>query len=301
MESKKSMICFGEVLWDIFPERKVVGGAPLNVTFHANSFSINAQIISATGNDELGTGLRDFFYENKIKTDLLYTNHTFPTGTVQVTLDEKGSASYEIVKPVAWDFLDPDSDIEKHVSASDILLFGSLSCRNKSNYQTLLQLIEKAKKTVFDVNLRPPFYEQALIEDLLKKANIVKMNDEELEEIIGWYGKTNDIKQQMSLIKDKFNIETLIVTAGKDGAYCTHDNIFYHQKGFPVTVKDTVGSGDAFLAAFIFKMFHQASWQECLKFACATGALVATKAGGTPTIKEDDVLNFIQNKRTISV
>lgn len=290
------MVCFGEVLWDIFPKQKVVGGAPLNVTFHANNFGINAQIISATGNDELGTELRSVLSQKKINDDLINTNYTFPTGTVQVTLDKKGSASYEIVQPVAWDFLETNPKIENIVSSSDILLFGSLSCRNENNYQTLLQLIKKAKKTVFDVNLRPPFYGQTLIENLLQKADIVKMNDEELEEISDWYGIVTHIKEQMSFIKNRFNIETLIVTAGKNGAYCIHNNVLYHQKGFPVTVEDTVGSGDSFLAAFLFKMLHKASWQKCLEFACATGALVATQTGGTPSIKEDNVLDFIERK-----
>jgi len=157
----------------------------------------------------------------------------------------------------------------------------------------LLLLIDKAKKTVFDVNLRPPFYNQSLIEILLKKANIVKMNDEELAKISSWYTRKIDLKEQLIFLVEKFGIDTLIMTEGKYGAYCLHNNTLYSQKGFPVEVQDTVGSGDSFLAAFLFKMLAGFSWQACLEFACATGALVATKSGGTPAINEILVMDFI--------
>jgi len=297
---KKSIICFGEVLWDIFTTHKVVGGAPMNVVFHANNFGLKSQMISAIGLDDLGKELKEFLKQNRISTDFIHTNYTYPTGTVQVGLNDKGSASYDIVKPVAWDFLYHDEAMVNTVAESDLLLFGSLICRTENNFKTLLKLIQKAQKVVFDVNLRQPFYQQSIIEKLLHKANIVKMNDEELEEIYKWYDKKQGVKEQMTFIKDKFNIETLVVTAGKQGAYCLHDILMYSQKGFPIKVEDTVGSGDSFLAAFIFKMLNGVSWQECLEFACATGALVATKPGGTNVIEENTIIEFIQKKKQIN-
>ena len=210
-------------------------------------------------------------------------------------MDSKGAASYEIVAPVAWDFLYTDEVREKAVSSADLLLFGSLVCRNENNLKTLLQLIEKAKKVVFDVNLRPPFYSQSLIETLLAKVDIVKMNDEELAKIMSWYGDKEELKAQMVFVAEKFGIETIIMTAGKDGAYCLHDNHLVFQKSFSVEVKDTVGSGDSFLAAFLYKRLKGSDWQSGLEFACATGALVATKSGGTPNINEKLVLEFIES------
>lgn len=297
MDNKNSIICFGEVLWDVLPTHKVAGGATMNVAFHANNFGMDAQMISAIGNDELGKELINFLQQKAIKTDLIHTNYTFPTSTVQVTLNEKGAASYEIVEPVAWDFLHADESRLNAVSSTDLLLFGSLVCRKEGNLQTLLQLIGKAQKTVFDVNLRPPFYSQSLIETLLEKANIVKMNDEELAKIISWYGVKKSIKEQMIFVMKKFDIETLIMTEGKHGAYCMHDKVLYSQKSFAVEVQDTVGSGDSFLAAFLYKMLGGHHWQDCLEFACATGALVATKSGGTPAINESLVTEFIQKHK----
>lgn len=292
LSQSKSIVCFGEVLWDVLPTHKVAGGAPMNVAFHANNFGMQAQMISAVGKDALGVELIDFLAQKNIPTSLITIHDAYPTSTVQVTLNENGSASYEIVQPVAWDFLESDETCVQAVAAADLFLFGSLVCRSKNNLQTILQLIENAKKTVFDVNLRPPFFNQRVIETLLQKADIVKVNDEELVQIIDWYNFKGSIQEQMMFVSEKFEIETMVMTAGKDGAYCLHDQVLYSQDSFQVTVQDTIGSGDSFLAAFLFKMSSGFSWQECLAFACATGALVATKSGGTPPINEKLVEAF---------
>lgn len=296
MTPTKSILSFGEILWDMLPSRKVAGGAPMNVAYHAKQFGMDAQMISAVGNDDLGEKLVTFLQQKGIPTNFIHTNYTFDTSTVQVTLNEKGSASYEIVEPVAWDFLFVDADREQAVANANFLLFGSLICRSEANLKTILSLIEKAQKVVFDVNLRAPFYSQALIETLLQKADIVKMNDEELEVILNWCGIKGDLANQMAFIMEKFAIETLIMTQGKDGAFCMHNGLLYTQESFPVTVKDTVGSGDSFLAAFLYKMSIGASWQNCLKFACATGAFVATQSGGTPAINEAIVLDLMSKR-----
>lgn len=296
LSSKKSIVCFGEVLWDILPTHKVAGGAPMNVAFHANNFGLPSQLISSVGNDELGKELLVFLKAKGITTDLIDTNYSYPTSTVPVILDEKGSASYQILEPVAWDFLYENNKINNAVSSATLLLFGSLVCRNENNEKILSQLISKASKTVFDVNLRPPFYTPELIATLLQMADVVKVNDEELAIIINWYKEKGNLQRQMRFLAEKFGIETLIMTNGKKGAYCMHNNKLYNHNGFPVDVKDTIGSGDSFLAAFLFKMLKGSDWQQCLEFACATGALVAMQSGGTPEINEAMVLNFIQDR-----
>jgi len=295
---KPSIVCFGEVLWDVLPSGKVAGGAPMNVAYQSKSLGCEVQMISAIGNDDLGKELIAFLNKKGIPTNLIQTNYTFPTSTVQVTLNEKGSASYEIVKPVAWDFIYPDEVRIAAIEHADILLFGSLICREEYSRKTLFELIDKAQKTVFDVNLRAPFYSQPLLESLLEKADVVKVNDEELDIITGWYGLEKDIAGQMELVKDKFKIETLVMTKGKHGAFCLHNNELTTQKSFLVEVQDTVGAGDAFLAAFITKMLYGETWQGCLEFACATGALVATKSGGTPEINETLVKDFLLEQQS---
>jgi len=294
---KNRIVCFGEILWDTFPTHKVAGGAPLNVSFHANNFGLDTQLISAVGNDKMGEELIKFLTKNKIAKDCISINHSLPTSTVEVKLDKNGNARYDIKKDVAWDALDIDESSINIVSEADVLLFGSLVCREENNLDVLLQLIEKAQSTLFDVNFRAPFYQQSIIEQLLHKADIVKMNEEELEEIIGWYNIEESRKDQMIFLTKKFNIDTLVMTAGKNGAYCMHDGLLLMQKGFPVEVLDTVGSGDSFLAALVFKLLNGNSWQECLQFACATGSLVATKSGGTPVIEENTILEFLNKNK----
>ena len=298
MIKKPSIVCFGEVLWDVLPSGKVAGGAPMNVAYQSKSLGCEVQMISAIGNDDLGKELIAFLNKKGIPTNLIQTNYTFPTSTVQVTLNEKGSASYEIVKPVAWDFIYPDEVRIAAIEHADILLFGSLICREEYSRKTLFELIDKAQKTVFDVNLRAPFYSQPLLESLLEKADVVKVNDEELDIITGWYGLEKDIAGQMEFVREKFKIETLVMTKGKHGAFCLHNNELTTQKSFPVEVQDTVGAGDAFLAAFITKMLYGETWQGCLEFACATGALVATKSGGTPEINETLVKDFLLEQQS---
>jgi len=293
MSTKKSIVCYGEVLWDMLPTGKVAGGAPMNVAFHANNFGMDAQMISAVGQDELGQELLQFLTQKGIATNFIVNTDALPTSTVEVTLNETGSASYEIVEPVAWDTLLVDEAMIDAVAKSDYLLFGSLICRSANNVRQLFRLLEKANTVVFDVNLRPPFYSQSLLEILLKESDIVKMNEDELALIADWYGAKKDMAGQMTFLKDKFKIATLLISKGKDGACCLHDKLLVEQGSFPVEVQDTVGSGDSFLAAFLYQLSQGSSWQACLEFACATGALVATKSGGTPDLNEGVVKDFI--------
>ena len=277
----------------MLPTGKVAGGAPMNVAFHANNFGMDAQMISAVGKDKLGRELLQFFEQKGIATDFILNADTLPTSTVEVTLNEKGSASYEIVEPVAWDALVVDELMESTVAEADYLLFGSLICRSKNNVQQLFRLLEKANTVVFDVNLRAPFYTQTLLESLLKEADIVKMNEEELALIADWYGVKKELLSQMFFLKDKFKIDTLLISKGKEGACCLHDKLLIEQGSFPVSVQDTVGSGDSFLAAFLYQLSQGSTWQACLEFACAMGALVATHSGGTPDLNEKLVKDFI--------
>ena len=288
---KPTIICFGEVLWDMLPTGKLAGGAPMNVAYHLNALGVNASLISRIGNDALGLELTAFLKEKSLVTDFIQTDNVLPTGLVDVTLDEKGSPSYKIIQPVAWDNILLTNDIKEAVSEADALVFGSLICRNDASKQTLLELLSLSKCAVFDVNLREPFYSKDTIQPLLEKATIVKMNEQELNMISKWYGYEMDFKQQIKDLQQRFDIQTLIVSHGSLGAYCfcpsdssEHNHTLYFQKALEITVKDTIGSGDAFLAGFLSEKMKGKDPQSCLKTACAMGAYVATKAGATPTV-----------------
>ncbi len=294
--SKPTIICFGEVLWDLLPTGPIAGGAPMNVAFHANQLGMQSKVISSIGDDGLGKELIRFLENKGVSTDLIQTDNTFPTGIVNVMLDSGGYPSYEIVSPVAWDYIRPDDKTKDMVKTADALVFGSLACRTERNKRTLFEYLEPAQVRILDVNLRVPFYSQSLIEALLAKADIVKMNDEELALIAGWQDADGDERSQMSFIKNKFGIDVLILTKGKDGAACLDESGYHEQPAFPIKVKDTIGSGDSFLAAFLSKYLRGGNIRECLAFAGAVGALVATKAGGTPEIDPQEILAILSGK-----
>ncbi|MCB0588140.1 MAG: carbohydrate kinase [Phaeodactylibacter sp.] len=294
--SKPTIICFGEVLWDVLPDKRVAGGAPMNVAFHINQLGMRSKMISSVGDDDLGRELIGFLEAKGVSTGLVQTDPTLPTGVVNVMLDEGGSPSYEIVSPVAWDNIRPDDKAREAVKVADALVFGSLACRTEQNRSTLFGYLELAPLRVLDVNLRAPFYSQPLIESLLARADIVKMNDEELVLIAGWQGADGEESAQLEAIRKKFAIDLLILTRGKDGAACLDGSGFSEHPGFPVKVQDTIGSGDSFLASFLSKHLAGESPLECLAFAGAVGALVATRAGGTPELTEAEILSFIDSK-----
>ena len=294
--SNKNIVCFGEVLWDLLPSGKIAGGAPMNVAVHANQLGLNANIISAVGNDELGNGIKSFLESRGLSSENMQTINDYQTGIVEVTLDQKGSPSYTIIQPVAWDFIELTDANQKTVEQADALVFGSLALRNEVSKNTLLQLQLIAKLRILDINLRKPFYSADLVKELLDLADIVKVNDEELAMICDWCGQSGNELSNAKFLKDTFNLKGVIVTRGGNGAFFIDEkNKFAEHQGFKVSVNDTIGSGDSFLASFITKWLNGDSATKALEYACAVGAFVATQKGATPIINELDILNLMQN------
>ncbi len=292
----KSIVCFGEVLWDLLPTGKIAGGAPMNVAVHANQLGLTATMISAVGDDELGEEIKSFLVSRGLNVENIQKND-YQTGIVEVTLDAKGSPSYEIIEPVAWDFIRYTETAKSTVQTADALVFGSLAVRNDVSKQTLLQLQANAKLKILDINLRKPFYTSELANELFNVADIVKVNDEELEMICAWYGQAGDETANARFLKERYALKGIIVTKGGNGAFFIDENneVAEHQ-GFKVSVSDTIGSGDSFLASFITKWITGESPAEALKYACAVGAFVATQKGATPVISEEDISWIMGNR-----
>lgn len=292
--SKKNIVCFGEVLWDLLPSGKIAGGAPMNVAVHASQLGLNAIMISAVGNDELGEGITSFLLSRGLSTENIQKNE-YQTGIVEVTLDAKGSPSYSIIEPVAWDFIRLTDAAKSTIQVADALVFGSLALRNEISKLTLLQLQIDSKLKILDLNLRKPFYSPKLTDELLRVADIVKVNDEELEMICTWFGSFGNQIDNASFLKARFKLKGILVTRGANGAFFIDENnkLSEHQ-GFNVIVNDTIGSGDSFLAAFITKWLSGETPGEALKYACAVGAFVATQKGATPVISEENIMKAMQ-------
>lgn len=289
-----SVVSFGEVLWDMLPSGKKAGGAPMNVAFHLRNFGFQTQLISRIGKDALGEELRAFLDSKGIDHSLVQEDPEQPTSTVQVTLDAKGHASYEIVQPVAWDFITASDAATQAVGKAEALVFGSLAARQAETRSTLLHLLDQASLAVFDVNLRPPHYTPERLKGLLSRAHLVKMNEDELAIIAPWYTDQTGEEVQMKAILEAHNLKGLLVTKGSDGAvWMSPDGTCLQQPVFPVEVKDTVGSGDAFLGGFLSQYLQQKPLPHCLEFAAAAGAVVATHEGGTPNLTSEDIHQFI--------
>jgi fructokinase len=286
-------VCYGEVLWDVFSTHKKIGGAPLNVALRLNSFGISTNIISSVGNDHNGRELLVYVKKNKLDISTIQMNDQYPTGCVNVILDKKGSASYEIAHPVAWDKIQLTNKSIEGVKASDAFIFGSLASRDEVSKNTLLKLLSHAKFKVFDVNLRAPYYTMDLLLDLMKKSEFIKCNDDELKEICTELNCSGqDMEDQIKFLSNETNTDKICVTKGKDGAILLHDNHLYYNESYPIKVVDTVGAGDSFLAGLISKLLVGENPNDALDYACAVGALVAGKNGANSKLMNSEISEF---------
>jgi fructokinase len=290
-----SISCFGEVLWDCFASGKRLGGAPLNVCLRLNSLGINAQILSAVGQDILGHELLSVIKERQINTDFIAVNPDKKTSTVEVVLDNNGSASYQIVADTAWDNITLSSSLSEQVKSSDIFIFGSLVGREKVSLNTLKQLIDVAQFKVFDVNLRKPHYDLKTLVELMHCADFIKLNDDELYEIAHAMGsKFNSLEQNLEFIADKTNTQYMCVTKGSHGALLKINDKNYYNSGYLIKVVDTVGAGDSFLGSLIYQLCTTVDAQYAVNFACAVGAMVAQNNGATPALTITDIEQFME-------
>lgn len=286
--------CFGEILWDVFPTHKKIGGAPLNVASRLSSFDNDVTMISAIGQDKYGENLMEYLKENKINTDCVQVLHEYKTGKVKVMLNDKGSASYDIKYPRAWDKISLTEATKKAVKNADAFVFGSLVARDDASRKTLYALLDIAKYKIFDLNLRPPYYTQDVLMYLMLKADFIKFNDDELYEVSKKMGsKYNSLEQNLMFIAKKTKTKHICVTKGAHGAVLLYNDKLFYNSGFLIKVIDTVGAGDSFLGSLISKLLNKTQPQKAIDFACAVGALVAQSEGANPLITLSEINTFV--------
>lgn len=286
--------CFGEVLWDYFPSGKRLGGAPLNVCLRLKSLGVNAEILSAVGADVLGSELLEDIRERGLDNGFVLVSASKKTSTVEVSLDKGGSATYEIAVDTAWDNIELSPKLIERVASSDIFVYGSLVARSEVSLNTLRKLIELSKFNVFDVNLRKPHYSLESLVALMKAADFIKLNDDELFEIAGAMGsKFNSLEQNIEFIANKTATSNICVTKGRHGAVLKVADKYYYNSGYMINVVDTVGAGDSFLGSLIYQLCNTEDTQYAVDFACAVGALVAQNQGATPEISLHDIQAFM--------
>lgn len=289
-----NIVCFGEVLWDVFQTHEKIGGAPLNVASRLSSFNHSVTMVSAVGQDNYGKKLIDYLKKNNINTNCIQILTGYETGKVKVILNDKGSASYDIKYPSAWDKISLIEASKSAVKNSDAFVFGSLAARDNISRITLYQLLEIAKYKIFDLNLRPPHYTKEVLIYLMEKADFIKFNDDELYEVSKYVGsKYNSLEQNLKYIAKKTNSKHICVTKGQHGAVLLYNDNLYYNSGFQIKVIDTVGAGDSFLGSLISQLLNKTNPQEALDFACAVGALVAQSEGANPKIILANIESFI--------
>ncbi|HKI87948.1 MAG TPA: carbohydrate kinase, partial [Draconibacterium sp.] len=273
------------------------GGALLNVAIHLIRQGRSPRLASKIGNDKLGWDLIQFITEAGLDQRLIQVDETLPTSQVIIHLDEKKNATYEICEPVAWDNILLNREMLETTEKADLVIFGSLASRNKTTRETLFQLLEKTRaKRMLDVNLRPPYDKPEVINEMLRKADFIKLNNDELTVIAGWHKQKGTEPELIQWISEYFKCPAVCVTRGENGAALFLENKLYEHRGFKVKAVDTVGAGDSFLASLIANLAKDESPQKALEYACATGAFVASQKGAVPGYSEKEINSIINKK-----
>jgi fructokinase len=276
------VLCVGELLWDALPAGLFLGGAPFNVACHLRAAGVPATMVSRVGADRLGEEAVRRAQRYGVATDLVQVDPTLPTGFVSASIDDSGQATYVIVDGVAWDAIEPSEALRARAENSRAIVFGSLAQRHETTRRTIERLWESKALMVFDVNLRPPFDDREVIRRSLGRADVVKANREELQGLASWFGLPSGDCESASALSRLFSCPVVCVTRGPAGAALWRDDTWTEHAGFEVEVRDTVGAGDAFLAALLAGLLSGADNQTLLKNANRIGADVATQVGALP-------------------
>ncbi|MGN0257793.1 MAG: carbohydrate kinase [Bacteroides sp.] len=284
------IVGMGEALWDCLPEGKKIGGAPANFAYHVSQFGFNSRVVSAVGNDPLGDEILQVFAEKKLNTQIDRVD--YPTGTVQVTLDQVGVPQYEIKEGVAWDNIPFTNALRDLALRTRAVCFGSLAQRSEVSRATINRFLDTMPDTgtelkIFDINLRQNFYTQEVLCDSMRRCNVLKINDEELVTISRIFGYPGiDLQDKCWILLAKYNLKMLILTCGTNGSYVFTPGLISFQETPKVKVADTVGAGDSFTATFTAAILKGLSIPEAHKLAVEVSAFVCTQSGAMPTLPQ---------------
>ena len=286
---KNVIVGLGEALWDCLPDGKKLGGAPANFAYHTGQFGLNTLAVSALGEDSLGTETLEELKSKGI--NYLMPLVDYPTGSVQVELDNACVPTYDIKEGVAWDNIPFTTELEEVAKNCSCVCFGSLAQRSSVSRQTIQKFIEATPESclkIFDINLRQNFYTKDIICNSLKQANILKINDEELITIGRLFGYPGlDIENKCWLLLGKYNLDMLVLTCGVNGSYVFAPNLLSFRETPKVEVADTVGAGDSFTGTFAAAILNGIAIPEAHQLAVEASAFVCTQHGAMPKFPKD--------------
>jgi len=296
-QTEMKILSIGEVLWDMLPSGRKVGGAPANFAFHCMQLGADVRLLSRVGNDDLGRELIEFYQSLGLSTDFIETDATAPTGTVGVELSTDGQPKYTIHENVAWDKIEAPDAVIQFAQTVDAVCFGSLAARNEATLQTIQNLVAQTKPSalrVFDLNLRDPFVDQRVIESLLGLTDVLKLNDEELKRIATMFGVFgNAMSEHAEWFIKEFDLKMLILTCGAQGSRIYAEEKEHVCESRKIEVVDTVGAGDAFTAMVVVGLLSGLPTATLHKRASELAAFVCTQSGATP--------KFVRNESEVFV
>jgi fructokinase len=295
---------FGEILWDCLPSGRHAGGAPFNVTAHLAQIGVSASLISCVGRDALGDEILQVAQDKGVNTEFVTRARIgLATGTVLVTVDANGNATYELVQPAAWDEIRVPAEALEAVSKARALIYGSLAGRSPYNLEQLDRLLAvKGPLKFFDVNLRPPFADLPLVVKLARRADVLKLNDGEVGQLASWL-RTGEMKHDTprdaaaitnacAIIAEATSASRICVTLAEEGAALWERGKLVTAPAPKVVVKDTVGAGDAFMAGLMVGLTRGTDPRKVLESACRLGAYVASHDGATPLLPPEIIREF---------
>ncbi len=279
---KKTIVGIGEILWDMLPSGKALGGAPANFAYHAGRLGEEGWAVSAVGDDALGREILDLVKSKGLRNLIAVTDK--PTGTVQVELDDRGVPAYNIMEDVAWDNIPFTPEMEELAKRADAVCFGSLVQRMNSRPSVMrfIRAMRPDALKVFDINLRQHYYSCEVLEESLMLADILKINDEEIRIVAGLFGLSDDAVTACRELIGTFGLKLVILTLGPDGSEVITADRVIPQGVDDVEIVDTVGAGDSFTAAFTVAYLRGDSLAEAQRLASATASYVCSRKGAMP-------------------
>lgn len=284
-----TVVGLGEVLWDVLPAGPQLGGAPANFVYHAAALGARAMIVTRVGDDDLGREVIRRFAQPDLPRDTVQVDLARRTGTVAVTLDEKGVPHYTFAEDVAWEHLAATDVALQAVRGAHAVCFGTLAQRSVISRKAIQQLVAAAPAgalRIFDINLRLDFYSRELIDESMRLSNVLKMNDEELSVLTAMFSLHGDVRQRIDELVRMFGFEAVVVTCGSSGSLIRQADWWSELPPRPVQVADTVGAGDAFTAALTMGLLARMSLDEVHNLAGELARYVCSQAGATPPMPE---------------
>lgn len=299
---QKTIVAYGELLWDLMPSGAVLGGAPFNFVYRVNSLGHRGLMISRLGNDELGDRAVAIVEGLGLETGYLQRDEDYPTGTVEVSFDEQKNPDYRIIPNVAYDFIDLNDGLREIVAQAACLCFGTLIQRQEVSRNTLYELLSdfSGRFALLDINLRRECYTRESILESIAHADILKLNDGEANLLAEIYGVKRsgggiDLSRFAETLLGRSNLKFIVVTLGERGAFAvSREGEKAYHPAFSVRLRDSVGSGDAFTAGFVDALLNDQSLPLACRYSSALGAMVAAQEGATQTLDRTQVDAFLE-------